>query len=160
MSSAFLASGNFNNGNSLGIAAFNIWNETGTAVGILEWFTVAEKEWMKYSNNPHGDELETSLLLVSENGRLVKLDKAVANTNPSPPLKDEMELWERGLQDKFTYSLDSRYLQQVGNWGDPTRITEEGEELWKKRADEVIDVTVDVGVKLIKALEKHVKKPK
>ncbi len=56
------------------------------------------------------------MLLVTENDPLVKLDKAVANTNPSPPLEDEMELWERGLQDKYAYSLDNRYLQEVGNW--------------------------------------------
>lgn len=146
-------SGHFNNANALSTAAYNIWNETGSAVGILEWFTAAGKEVSKYSKCPHADALETSLLLTTKKADLLKLDKAQANPNPIPPLKDEIVLWDRGLQDKYTYSLDSRYLQEVGNWGDPSQIRKEGVKIWKSRGEEVINATVNVGVQLVKPLE-------
>jgi len=144
--------GHFQNCGALSRAAFKLFKETGAAVGMLEWFTAAHKEWSKYSFAPHADQVETSLLLISKRADLVDMKKAVANSVGFPPYDDEKILWERVLFDKYTFASDERYLDK-GNFGDPTKAK-------KEIGDEVINVTVDVGVAMLKAMEKHVKKPR
>lgn len=144
--------GHFQNCGALTRAAFKLFKETGASVGMLEWFTAAHKEVIKYSLAPHADQVETSLLLVSKRANLVDMKKAVANSVGFPPFDDEKILWERALFDKYTFTADERYLDK-GNLGDPRKAT-------KEIGDEIINVTVEIGVAMLEAMKKHVKKPR
>lgn len=144
--------GHYNNYWPLGIAANQIWKETGCAVGVLEWFSAAAKEVSEAAPSPpHANETETSLLLINtRKAGLVNLSKAIENKVPGSPFEDERELWALGIADRITYPQDQRYLG-VGNWGDPRKSTRE-------IGEKVANKTVDVGVIMFEALKKHSRK--
>lgn len=118
---------NPHNGNqaALEIAMSRIKEKTGTAVGILEWWSAAKTELRKFAlNTPfladHAGEVETSLLFCTEGAKCAKMDRAVANPSPTPSdllSEEEYEMYMAGI--KFTRAMDQRYLGQSGNYGNP-----------------------------------------
>lgn len=145
-------SGHWNNTTCLDIAAFKIWKETGAAVGIFEWFIAMHAEAYSHTNAIHADEVETSLLLATEQANLVRMDRAVANPNPAPPFEDEKFLWERMIFSKITGRYDERYLHK-GNFGDPRKAT-------KDLGNELLDGSTELAVKMLEAMKKHVNEEK
>ena len=141
-------SGHWNNSTCLDIAMFKVWKETGAALGIYEWFVAMHKEAYEHTQAIHADEVETSLLLATKKGGLVKMDRAVANPNPAPPFEDEKFLWERMIFSKITNVYDERYLHK-GNFGDPRKATE-------KLGNELLDGSVELALKMLEAMKKHV----
>lgn len=134
----------------LELAAYKVWNETGMAVGRLEWWMAAHHEiaGLGISSPGHANELETSLLLATGHANLVNLGKAVAN--PDADLSAaEREVWNLRLG--FTHPSDEKYVYQSGNYGDPRKSK-------KEIGEKVIQATVEKGVILIEALRRFVKK--
>lgn len=142
------------NSGTLEISAYRIWNDTGTAVGILEWWSAAAKEVKAVKGvtyGTHADEVETSLLLTSEGAGYVNLKKARAN--PSAPNVSENELEMYLDKVRFTHELDRRWIGDSGNYGNPKIATRE-------KGEKIVDETVRRGIKLIEVLEGYVRKRK
>jgi creatinine amidohydrolase len=135
------------NGAVLGIAAFEIREKADMEVGVLEWWTTSDqvvKEIKGFSYGTHADEIETSLVLATDEGHLVDLKAAVVN---SPTLDDitpaESALYKAKVP--FTRTLDARWVGTSGNMGDPTRAS-------RDKGDRIMARAVEVGVQLLEVL--------
>jgi creatinine amidohydrolase/Fe(II)-dependent formamide hydrolase-like protein len=114
---------------------------------VLEWWTTSDavvKEIKGFSYGTHADEIETSLVLATDEGHLVDLKAAVVN---SPTLDDitpeESALYKAKVP--FTRTLDKRWVGTSGNMGDPTRAS-------RDKGDRIMARAVEVGVQLLGVL--------
>ena len=143
-------SGHYNIIGPLTQAAFGIWQKTGAAVGIHEYFILCSDVTLKYTSCIHADQVETSMIMISSKADLIKLDEAVPTIHsfPPPPSEEEKELWRRGAMAKYTCTIDESYLH-AGNLGDPTKAS-------KEIGEEVMADAVDIALKMLGALSRHV----
>lgn len=147
-----IVNGHINNSSPLEIAAFKIWKKTGTPVGILEWWIVNKEQVRQIKGVTHGthaDEIETSLLMVSDKKNTLKLDKAQTNPNNPAVSSEEFQMYIYGM--KFTRKLDERWIGKSGNYGNPQKAT-------TKIGESLIQQTLEAGVKLIKALDPYIRR--
>lgn len=142
------ANGHGPNAAPLTIAAFRIKREAGVQVGVLDWWsaageTVAEIKGFAYAS--HADEIETSLVMATGHGGLVRIEDAVHNPRKLEGLPEpERELYLKKIV--FTREMDERYVGTSGNMGDPSRASADA-------GNKIIDATVEVGKKLFVALQ-------
>jgi creatinine amidohydrolase len=135
----------------LNVAAYQIRDQAAVEVGILEWWTTAEehiKEIKGFGFGCHGDEIETSLMLATEEAELVDLSAAIVNSERLEQLSPgESALYRAKVP--FTRTWDERWIGSHGNMGDPTKAT-------KEKGDRIIARAVQVGVQLAEVLsEQH-----
>jgi creatinine amidohydrolase len=134
----------------LNIAAYEIRDQTGVEVGILEWWTTAEehiKEIKGFGFGCHGDEIETSLMLATQQADLVDLGSAVVNSPTLEALSPlESELYRSKVP--FTRTWDERWVGTHGNMGDPTRAT-------RDKGERIIARAVQVGIQLAEVLSEQ-----
>lgn len=137
--------GHFGNSAALETAVFQIWEKTGTAVGVLEHWTAASDLRSKLFTKPgHGGESETSLLLASKGAKLLKMDKAVEHSRPFTPAEKELQ------------SVGARIYSQVlgvPSYGDPKLAT-------KEKGEQAINATVKKGLAMFEVLAKNVRQTK
>ena len=134
----------------LEISAFDIWKTTGAAVGVLEWWVAAQEEIRAIKGRTygmHGDEIETSLVLASRRGNLVKLDRAVSNPDHPMVSLEEMNLYLSHA--KFTRVMDERWVGTSANHGNPKLAKAE-------HGQKIISRCAQVGKDMFAALEKYV----
>jgi creatinine amidohydrolase len=138
----------------LGIAAYQIRDQAGVEVGLLEWWTTSDAEIKAikgYSFATHGDEIETSLVLATAEADSVDLTDVVIN---SPTLEGlspgETALYRAKVP--FTRTLDERWIGTDGNMGDPTKATRE-------KGDRIIDRAIAVGMQLVDVLAEQANRP-
>jgi creatinine amidohydrolase/Fe(II)-dependent formamide hydrolase-like protein len=134
----------------LQIAAFRVSERARIQVGILEWWSAAagEIESIKgHTWGTHADEIETSILLATENGDLVHLAEAEANSSTLEEVTDgERSLYQRKIT--FTRRLDQRWVGRSANMGDPSKAQQE-------HGERIIGACVTVGLQLLEALEEQ-----
>jgi creatinine amidohydrolase len=134
----------------LQIAAFRVSERARIQVGILEWWTAAagEIESIKgHTWGTHADEIETSILLATDNGDLVHLAEAEANSSTLEEVTDgERSLYQRKIT--FTRRLDQRWVGRSANMGDPSKAQQE-------HGERIIGACVTVGLQLLEALEEQ-----
>jgi creatinine amidohydrolase len=142
------------NGHLLELAAYKIWNKTGMAMGVLEWWSAARetiREIKGFAYGNHADEIETSIFLATPHGHLA--DLAAATINPAGPQVGEEELELYLAHMRYTHTFDSRWVGDSGNFGDPTRAT-------KDKGDAIVAATVELGKKMFAALNPYVDRAK
>ena len=131
----------------LQLASEKIYAETGTSVGILEWWKVAKKEIEEikgFDHGNHGDEIETSLLLATAGEQFVDLKSAEVNDTMLRRLTPgELQMYKQKVH--FSHEIDERWVGKAANFGDPTRAT-------KEKGTRIIDQTVSAGLEMIKVL--------
>ncbi len=136
--------GHFGNTAALEASAFQIWDKTGAAVGVLEPWTAASDLRSKLFTKPgHGGESETSLLLASRGAELLKMHRAVEFSLPYT--HEEKELHSVGVK-IYTHPLGAPI------YGDPRLAT-------KEKGEQALAAIVRRGVLLFEVLSKYVKKP-
>jgi creatinine amidohydrolase len=127
----------------LQIAAFRVSERAHIQVGILEWWSAAAAEIESIKGHTwgtHADEIETSILLATDQAYLVDLDRAEANSKTLEDVTDgERSLYQRKIT--FTRRLDQRWVGQSGNMGD--------------HGERIMAACVSVGVELLAALEEQ-----
>lgn len=134
----------------LEMSAFDIWRTTGAAVGILEWWVAALEEVRAIKGRTygtHGDEIETSLVLASRKGNLVKLDRAISNPHHPTASPEEMNLYLSHA--KFTRLMDERWVGSSANHGDPKLAKAE-------YGQRIIARCAAAGKEMFAALEKYI----
>jgi creatinine amidohydrolase/Fe(II)-dependent formamide hydrolase-like protein len=135
------------NGAVLGIAAYEIRERADIEVGVLEWWTTSDQEVKAikgFSYGTHADEIETSLVMATDEGHLVDLDAAVVNS----PMLEALTPAESAMyraKIPFTRTLDARWVGTSGNMGDPTKASRE-------KGDRIMHRAVEVGIDLLEAL--------
>ena len=132
----------------LAIASYQIRERYPVEVGIIEWWATSGRvieEIKGFSFGTHGDEIETSLVMASEEGgRHVDLAEAVVNSTTLEALSPaESALYRAKIP--FTRTWDERWIGTSGNMGDPTRATAE-------KGDRIIAGAVQVGLQLLEVL--------
>jgi creatinine amidohydrolase len=138
----------------LGIAAYQIRDKTGIQVGILEWWTTSEAEIKKikgFGFGNHADEIETSLVLATDESDSVDLNDVQINS----PTLERLSPKEHALYKSkvfFTRTFDERWIGNHGNMGDPTKATRE-------KGDIIIDRAIEVGIQLVEVLEEQARLP-
>jgi creatinine amidohydrolase len=134
--------GHFGNTAALEAAAFQIWEKTGSAVGVLEhWTAVSDIRAKLFTKAGHGGESETSLLMATKGGKFLKMDRAEEHSRPF------------NAQEKELQGVGARiYTQVVGapNYGDPRLAT-------KEKGEQAIAATVKKGLVMFEALQKYKK---
>ena len=131
----------------LEIAAFAVWADSKAAMGILEWWLAAPEEIKRFKGVTHGthaDEVETSILLATEGGTFVQLDKANRKREKPEVSPEEFNMYVRKV--RFTRKLDERWVGPECHFGSPHRAEAEV-------GREIIEKTIAVGMELIKALD-------
>ena len=135
----------------LEIAAYKIWTATGTAVGVLDWWSGAPKESsaMKgYSHGTHADQVETSILMATKGSRFIKMARAKRGPVPGDPSLSPEE-WEMYVDKiKFTRKLDKRWIGRSGNYEDPSKAR-------RQVGEKIVAATVKRGLRLMKVLERN-----
>jgi creatinine amidohydrolase len=142
------------NGHLLELAAYQIWNKTGMAMGVLEWWSAARetiREIKGFAYGNHADEIETSIFLATPHGHLADLGAATVNPTGPQVGKEELELYLAHM--RYTHTFDSRWVGDSGNFGDPTRAT-------KEKGDAIVAATVELGKKMFAALNPYVDRAK
>jgi creatinine amidohydrolase len=128
----------------LHIAAFEIREQSGAEVGILEWWTCAPsviEDIKGFNFASHGDEIETSLIMASGGRDYVDLSAADINSRALEQITpEELSLYKAKVP--FTRTLDDRWIGRSGNMGDPTRAT-------AAHGDRIIQRTIEVGLELL-----------
>jgi creatinine amidohydrolase/Fe(II)-dependent formamide hydrolase-like protein len=140
------------NGAVLGIAAYEIRERADMEIGVLEWWTTSDqivKAIKGFSYGTHADEIETSLVMATEEGPLVDLKAAVVN---SPTLEALTPAEAAMYQAKvpFTRTLDQRWVGTSGNMGDPTKAS-------RDKGERIMQRAVEVGVQLLEALAEQLR---
>jgi creatinine amidohydrolase len=142
--------GHVPNHSILDIAASKIWSVTGTAVGILDWWSGAPRETSEmkgYGYGTHADQVETSILLATKASKMAKMDRATATKPHVSP-----EEWEMYVDKvRYTRKMDERWVGKSANFDDPTKASREV-------GEKIISATVQRGLRLLKALEHNVAK--
>jgi creatinine amidohydrolase len=131
----------------LNIAAFEIRDQVGVEVGVLEWWTCAPaviEEIKGFNFASHGDEIETSLIMATGGHAYVDLDIADINSRTLEEITpEELALYKAKVP--FTRTLDKRWIGRSGNMGDPTRAT-------AAKGERIVQRTVEVGLELLTVL--------
>jgi creatinine amidohydrolase/Fe(II)-dependent formamide hydrolase-like protein len=131
----------------LNIAAFEIRDEAGVEVGILEWWTCAPtviEDIKGFNFASHGDEIETSLVMATDGRDYVDLSRADVNSRTLEQITpEELALYKAKVP--FTRTLDKRWIGRSGNMGDPTRAT-------AAHGERIIARTIEVGLELLTVL--------
>ena len=137
------SNGHFGNSPALMIAIYNIWNETGTACGVLEHWVAANDVRSKLFKRPgHAGESETSVLLASEGASFVKMDRAVVHLPPDTDAEKKVKA--AGIK---SYTR----VMPAPNHGDPRDAT-------KEKGEGAVNSTVEKGIALFEALKTYVRK--
>jgi creatinine amidohydrolase len=139
----------------LGIAAYGIREAAGVEVGLLEWWTTSDEEIKAikgFSFATHGDEIETSLVMATAEGRTVNLAEAVVNSTTLEGLTPgESALYRAKVP--YTRTWDERWIGTSGNMGDPTKATAE-------KGDRIMQRAVEVGLQLLEVLAEQQRRAK
>jgi creatinine amidohydrolase len=134
----------------LNIAAFEIREQSGAEVGILEWWTCAPaviEDIKGFNFASHGDEIETSLIMATSGRDYVDLSRADINSRTLEQITpEELALYKAKVP--FTRTLDERWIGRSGNMGDPTRAK-------AAHGDRIIARTVEVGIELLTVLKQQ-----
>lgn len=146
--------GHAGNAPILGIAAYQIREQAGIQVGILEWWATSEAEIHDikgFTFASHADEIETSVVMATAEAPWVDLSKATINSTTLEQLsRDESELYQRKIP--FTRVLDDHWIGSSGNMGDPTKATAE-------KGNRIIGQAVKSGVQLAEVLGQQLRRP-
>jgi len=138
------------NASLLSIASYRIREQAPVEIGILEWWATSADEIKKIKGVTHGthaDEIETSLVLATEQADLVDLGRAVNNGDVTTKLSEEQSALYRS-KIPFTRTWDERWVGSSANMGDPSRATKAG-------GDAIIEQTVKTGMLLLRALQEE-----
>jgi creatinine amidohydrolase len=131
----------------LNIAAFEIRDQAGVEVGILEWWTCAPtviEDIKGFNFASHGDEIETSLVMATGGRDYVDLSRADVNSRTLEQITpEELALYKAKVP--FTRTLDKRWIGRSGNMGDPTRAT-------AVHGERIIARTIEIGLELLSVL--------
>ena len=134
--------GHVGNSPALMIAAYRIWSETGTAVGILEHWVAAPEVRAKVFKRPgHAGESETSLLLACEGAKHLKMDRAKVYLPEDTA--SEKEVKGAGIT---SYTK----VMATPNYGDPHDAT-------KEKGEALISVLVERGLAMLETLKTYVR---
>jgi creatinine amidohydrolase len=131
----------------LNIAAFEIRDQAGMEVGVLEWWTCAPaviEDIKGFNFASHCDEIETSLIMATAGREYVDLGLAdIASRTLENITPQELSLYKAKVP--FTRTLDERWIGRSGNMGDPTRAK-------AAHGDRIIKRTVEIGMELLAVL--------